>query len=103
MKLNSSQRVSLLVGLAVAVAMGLFPPWEKRAGWTELFIAEGHHLITFKGSIPRLNRRASSRVDAGGWRIDTTTICVQWMTVALATAAAMVFFGGRTRKPSADG
>jgi|GEM_PF-2277395 len=88
-KLNRRQRVVLCVGLAVAAGMGLFPPWESRVSFARaVYDAEGYHFIAFKGSIKGLIPDKE-----WGWRIDTTTLWVQWISVAFATAAAVIILG----------
>jgi hypothetical protein len=75
MRLNAIQRVIILVGVAVFVLMGLFPPWKfVGGGWEE---PARYHFIA---SPPE-----------GFCKIDMSRLLIQWaVTIAASGVAVLV-------------
>ena len=78
--MNKKQKVCLWVGIAVIVAMGLFPPWQPKPltyiGWAYSFIV-----------------RAPEEHNG----IDVITLCIQWFVVSV--IAISLIYAFRERKP----
>lgn len=108
--------MALFFGLVVAVVMGLYPPWEEKEG--SGYHARGYRYITHElrslGHY-RINQSRTKEQIADDrkafihWyeavttgrllsRIDTTLLCVQWLTAAFATAAAVTLLGDWSKR-----
>jgi hypothetical protein len=97
MRMNTIQRRIILVGLAVIVLMGLFPPWllvyDAEAGHSEQ--STGYRFIVWPGL--RQYR------DSPFWtvQIDLPKLFVQWAVVVAATGFGVLLTAKREDGPKA--
>jgi hypothetical protein len=112
--LNTRQQLTIAVGLAVLVLMGIFPPWlyvvnyrggglpGERGGFLRAEVPMGYHFIFTlpplppehpSGSSP-LPRYTSKIIRAFGYpRIDYMRLLVQWLGVAIFVAGVVYLLG----------
>jgi hypothetical protein len=86
MSINKKQKIALLVGFAIIVLMGLFPPWcwnIPHGG--QYFHQAGQYAFLF----------SSSDYNYIGSEIDVTRLFIQWVVVGIATAGIMFLLKDR--------
>ena len=79
--MNLAQRIVLIIGFLVVLAMALFPPWKRqydvrRYDLRHVEESTGYHLILVD---------QSSGDESGNLRIDTTRLAVQFIAVSTLT------------------
>lgn len=100
--LNRSQKVALLLGTLVFVAMGLFPPYRAYLKPGEVYVYERFVGYAWIGMGPSVPARflTYERAFLDGWddrvrvTIDRVQLTVQWVTIATATLAVLVLLSG---------
>lgn len=85
--MNKKQKICLWIGIAVFVAMGLFPPWMVTGG-AQGCLPMGYSFI--------LNPPAKL------CRIDASHLCIQWAMVAVVTSGLIFTFGDKKDKKAKD-
>jgi hypothetical protein len=83
--LNSKQRAIILVGLAIIAIMSLFPPW--------IFVFKTQYVLSEKPSDYYFIANPPSTPDFDariGYRIDTTRLAVQWVTIIVAVGFGLI-------------
>ena len=99
--MTRSQRVALLIGLAIVAFMLLVPPWREpsssRRGDTRGSEHAGYGVVF--DPTHRLMLGRGKWVEGAGVQIDAGTLVVQCGLVAVMTAGAVVALGGRRSRP----
>ena len=104
--MNRKQEIAILIGAAVLVLMGLFPPWR--------YTVKEHFFVRIPRTLVRVHEferyrflfldpsrtgrtlgRANPRVSDISVRLDSTRLVVQWAVVVL--AAGPLVFALRTK------
>ena len=114
--MNKAQRIVLVVGLLVAVAMATLPPWVSqrtrivgghsyttgistyRFVWMQSVgrkISESHVIPQKAGSMLGFHKVVNDGTDMYYWRLDLSRLLVQLLGTGLLTAAGYVLVGGR--------
>ena len=98
MKMTSQQLITILFGIILIVAMGLYPPWRVEAGrssrtlracaYGSLFSPPQTVRIWYSGALSVPPGMESVHCRAIG--LDMYRLLVQWAVVALAVAGAFV-------------
>ncbi len=114
--MNKAQRIVLVVGLLVAVAMATLPPWVSqrtriasgysyttgistyRFVWMQPVgrkISESHVIPQKAGSMLGFHKVVNDGTDMYYWRLDLSRLFVQLLGAGLLTAAGYVLVGRR--------
>ena len=120
--MNKAQRIVLVAGLLVAMAMATLPPWVSqrtriasgysyttgistyRFVWMQPVgrkISEAHVIPQKAGSTLGFQQVLSDGTDMYYWRLDLSRLLVQLLGTGLLTAAAYVLVG-RRKAPQAE-
>ena len=93
MMINSAQRKILIIAAFIYIIMGLFPPWVYTYDFRTMHSENpaGYALI-FDPPWPDGNN------EGYGVRIDISRISVQWITLALVTASALLLVSGSRKE-----
>lgn len=89
--MNSYQKVTLLLGMIVVIAMSCFPPWVKVATANDLIVEHpgGYHFLLAPPEVG----------GAGGvvltYRVDYERLYAQWILVFVVTGVWVLVFVGR--------
>jgi len=93
--MNRKQKICLWVGIAVFVAMGLFPPWVA------IHPTEGFHALA-KYSFLLLPPYSDNKAGLSFHQIDITKLVIQWFMVATITGGLIVTFADKKDKKPKD-
>jgi hypothetical protein len=74
--MNKKQKIIILIGILITVAMGLFPPWLHTVVLDGLPATGYYHWLFYKPPID----------DIYWMRIDTWLLYLQWLIVTVAVA-----------------
>ena len=79
MSMNEKQKKLIVVGVAIIILMGLFPPWKYTFNYKTAFSEEpaGYGFLL---SPPKKKEESVTH----GIELDMTRLCVQWIIVSLA-------------------
>ena len=88
--MNTRQHKTILIGIAVAVLMGLFPPWTNVFKWEEMH-SEGPAGYSFILDPPQAQMMHTMRIDG-------TRLLIQWLVVGLAAYGSLLLMPGRSQK-----
>lgn len=89
--MNKKQKVALWVGIAAAVIMGLYPPWNydhpklgsKSIGYSSIFTPAQKQVTEY-------NDTYTETANA----IDATRLIIEWVLVAIVTGGLIVTLSG---------
>ncbi len=90
MIMNKAQRIVIVVGLLIAVAMVAYPPWTssyKQKGQKVRYGTPQYRLLT-SNPIEGFDQR---------WKINLQLLFLQLLGIGILTVAGYVLFGGRKR------
>lgn len=85
MRINKDQRLIIMIGMAIIVCMGLFPPWTYTFKATSIFSEEpaGYSFI----ASPPARRNTNLR---HGIKIDTSRLLIQWVVAIFASGCGIL-------------
>jgi len=92
MNINKKQKKFVVIGVAVIILMGLFPPWTYTYNYKTAYSKQpaGYGFIL---EPPKKKKQAMTY----GIELDVTRLSVQWIIVLMATGLG-VFFTATTKK-----
>ena len=91
--MNRKQKICLWIGIAVIVAMGIYPPWIKPIG-------DGCYVTPKPKYSFILTPSGGEHTQAGCYlgRVDTSQLFAQWLVVAVVTGGLIVTLADKKSK-----